>query len=292
MAALLASGALTLAVVATGAAQAGEGEGQKEGFDTEHLFGFAEGSDLGQPGETEVESETTGRFGKRHGRFSAIDSALSLKVPVTGNFRLSPGFVVTHYDIHGAPDQPGRRATTVDGAFLDMRFRLLERGPSPVGLTLSVAPGFGVTDGGTGLPTRGHGADFTLLMDREIIPGKLVGVVNLAYDMGVSRPRDGGVTSRGSGVDLTAGLSWQAAPHVFVGGEVRYARAYEGLALDRFAGQALFTGPTLYTALGSGMWASVAWHVQVAGSANRMPGRLDLDQFERHQVRLRVGGHF
>jgi len=272
------------------AAQA-EGAARAEGLDTEHLFGFAEGSDIGQPGELELETETTGRFGKRHGRFSAVDAAISLKAPVTPNFRLSPGFIVSHHDIHGAPDQVDRRSTALDGAFLDMRFRLLDRAAGPFGLTIGVTPGFGGVEPGTGLRSREYGASFRLLLDREIIPGQFVAALNVSYDLGVSRPHASGV-GHASGLDVTGGLSWRLAPDVFVGAEARYARAYEGLGLDRYAGQALFAGPTLYLALGPHLWASVAWHAQIAGGASRHAGHFDLDQFERHQVRLRVGGHF
>ena len=63
-------------------------------LDSEHLFGFTEGSDLGVPGEAELEWETTGRLGKRVGRFLAVDSGLALKVPLTNDFRLAPGVKV------------------------------------------------------------------------------------------------------------------------------------------------------------------------------------------------------
>ncbi|MGV2981642.1 hypothetical protein ACERNI_15750 [Camelimonas sp. ID_303_24] len=280
-------------IAANGGAKA-KGEVARSGdepLDTEHLFGFAEGSDIGQPGELELETEATGRFGKRHGSFSAIDAAISLKAPVTRSFRLSPGFIVSRYDIHGMPDQVDRHRTALDGAFLDMRFRVLDRAVAPVGLTLGVTPGFGGVEPGTGLRSREYGASFKVLIDREIIPGQLIAALNLDYDMGVSRPHASGV-GHGSGVGVTAALSWRLRPDVFVGAEAHYARAYEGLGLDRYAGQALFVGPTLYVAFGSHLWASVAWRAQLAGDARHHAGHFDLDQFERHQVRLRVGGHF
>ena len=36
-----------------------------EGIDTEHLFGFMIGSDVGSAGEREFQSQTTGRFSKK-----------------------------------------------------------------------------------------------------------------------------------------------------------------------------------------------------------------------------------
>ena len=41
-----------------------------EGIDTEHLFGFMIGTDVGNVGEREFQSETTGRFGKNGGTLS------------------------------------------------------------------------------------------------------------------------------------------------------------------------------------------------------------------------------
>src|ERR1700733_5842855 len=40
-------------------------------IDTEHLFGFTIGSDVGEVGEKEIESSVTGRFGKQTGTYNA-----------------------------------------------------------------------------------------------------------------------------------------------------------------------------------------------------------------------------
>jgi hypothetical protein len=76
-------------------------------------------------------------------------------------------------------------------------------------------------------------------------------------------------------------------PNIFLGAEVRYMRAYEGLALQRFRGEAVFVGPTLYAKLSERLAVSAAYSAQVAGHAVDVPGRLDLNNFSRHQVRLK-----
>jgi hypothetical protein len=48
----------------------------------------------------------------------------------------------------------------------------------------------------------------------------------------------------------------------------------------------------LFARLGANGWISAAWNVQVAGHEAGAPGRLDLTNFERHQVRLKVGMEF
>ncbi|GGC59724.1 hypothetical protein [Chelatococcus reniformis] len=268
------------------------GEAPPQAIDTEHIFGFTEGTDIGAPGETEFESETTGRFGRRGGRFQAIDSALTLKVPVSSQFRLAPAVSFSRYALRNVPELRDVNTGHVDGASLEARLRLLDRASAPFGLTLNVAPGFGGVDGASGRRARSYGADFGVFLDREIVPGKLVAALNLSYDMGSTRLRAIGPTVRGSGTDVSAALAYRALPGIFIGAETRYLRAYEGLGLDRFVGQAVYVGPTFYASLPAGVWVSVAWSAQVAGGAAGTGERLDLTSFDRHQVRLRIGGHF
>ncbi|WP_246775600.1 hypothetical protein [Methylobacterium aquaticum] len=257
-------------------------------LDSEHLFGFAEGSDLGVPGEVELEWETSGRLGKRLGRFLAVDSGLALKMPLTGDFRLAPGVTFNASDI----GEPARTTGGFNGGFLETRLRLLDRRAAPFGLTLSIVPAYGTVDGGTGMPARSFGTDVALLADRELIPGTLVAAVNLGFAF--STTQAAGLDERilGSGLEAAAALAYQVRPGLFVGAEARYARTYEGLALDRLAGQAVYLGPTLYTTLSPQAWASFTWSFQVAGRASGEPGPLDLSSFDRHQMRLRVGYNF
>ena len=91
---------------------------------------------------------------------------------------------------------------------------------------------------------------------------------------------------------ISSALSAQVQPGVFFGAEVRYVRSYDGLGLDTFTGQAVFICPTLYARISEQVWISAAWNVQVAGRAADDPGSLDLANFERHQVKCRMGFNF
>ena len=79
---------------------------------------------------------------------------------------------------------------------------------------------------------------------------------------------------------------------IFVGGEARYLRKYDGLGLDTFAGQGFFVGPTIYFKLSERAWIAAAWSAQVAGQATTSAGSLDLVNFERRQARLLFGVNF
>ncbi|MDR7035775.1 hypothetical protein J2X36_000511 [Methylobacterium sp. BE186] len=256
-------------------------------IDSEHLFGFAEGSDLGVPGETELEWETTGRFGRRSGGFRAVDSSLALKMPITPDFRLAPGLTFNAYDV----GTPGRTSGGLNGGFLETRLRLLDRRTATFGLTLSVVPGYGSVDSASGLPARSFGTDVALLADREIVPGRLVAALNASFGF-ASTLSDAAPPARGSGLEIAGALAYQVRPGLFLGGEARYARAYQGLVLGRLGGQAAYIGPTLYASLSPKAWVSATWSLQVAGREQGGPRDLDLTNFDRHQMRLRVGYNF
>lgn len=261
-------------------------------IDSEHLFGFTEGSDIGAPGEVELEQETTARLGKRGATFRAFDPTLAVKVPLSEAFRLAPGLSFYGYDIAPGPGLPSRADGGLNGAFLETRLRLLDRRTAPVGLTLNIVPGFGTIETGSGRAARGYGTDAGILLDRELIPGRLVGAVNLGYAFVSSRRGSVGALTLGSGIEVSGALAYRARPGLFLGGEVRYARAYGGLTLDRFAGEALYVGPTLYAAVTDHAWFSFTWGFQVAGRAVGETRPLDLSNFDRHQVRLRIGYGF
>jgi hypothetical protein len=82
--------------------------GRTEPIDTEHLFAFTIGSDVGETGEKEVEGSVTGRFAKRSGTYVAGTSTLSVEYVPIPNLRTELTGVVNAYDITGIR-RTGRR---------------------------------------------------------------------------------------------------------------------------------------------------------------------------------------
>ena len=292
----LLAGVLSPAVPMPSAAEPStRGPDVAEAADTEHLFGFTEGSDIGLPGEREAESETSGRFGKRGGRFAAIDSGLALKVPLTSWFRIAPGIAFAHYNISRVPGLDDRSTGGFNGGFVETRLRLFDRAEAPFGLTLNVVPSITRRDGGSGAAARGYGSEFGLLADRDLIPDRLYGAVNVSYNLGTVRTASPSATIRGSGTETSGALAYQVLPGLFIGGEIRYLRSYGGLGLDRLAGQAVYLGPTIYAKLSRHAWMSVAWSRQIAGRSgddDEGSSPLDLAAFDRNQLRVRLGYSF
>src|SRR5580700_6578667 len=70
-------------------------------IDTEHLFGFTIGSDVGEVGERELEGSVTGRFAKRTGSYDAASSTMSAEFVPIPNLRTEFTGAVVSYDIAG-----------------------------------------------------------------------------------------------------------------------------------------------------------------------------------------------
>ena len=260
--------------------------------DTEHLFGFTEGADIGNKGERELVIDSTLRAGRSMGSFAITASELEFKYTAFQNFRTSGAATLAHYDIAGVAGIEDARRAAIQSLSFDARFRMLDRAQAPFGLTLSVSPHWGLVDETSGVRTDHFGTEIQLLADRELKPEQLVGVVNLlsANDRARLFASDG--VQHESLLGVGAALAAQIIPRVWLGAEVRYLRDYSGAVLNTFSGQALYVGPTLYTRFGSKAFISVAWDAQIWGSATAAPGALDLTNFERHQAKLRFGFEF
>jgi hypothetical protein len=261
-------------------------------LETTHIFGFTIGTDVNPVGEIEGEIESTGRFGKNAGTYSALSNALGLKFIPFENFSVEPGISVAHHNIAGVPDLEDRSGWAFEAVSLELRYRVLDRTQAPVGLTVGIDPRFGTIDDISGAPAARYGSDFILAIDRELVATRLFAAFNFIYGLEATRFQDTGAWEHQSSLTFAAATTAQIYPGVLLGGEVRYLRAYDGMSLDRFAGQAAFLGPTFYAKFSERLWMSAAWNIQIAGSAAAQVGPQDLSNFERHQAKLRFGYNF
>lgn len=260
--------------------------GDAEGINTEHLFAFMIGSDVGEAGEREFQSQTTGRFAKGTGTYRALTNATELEFVPIKNFRAEFAAVAASYDISGIAGFDDLKQAGLQGVSVDLRYRFLDKDTAPFGLTFEAESHADRMDETSGQHVRKYGTDFALAFDRELIPNRLVAAVNLLYQPEWTNFLATNTTEQ----DVTRGVAWammaQARPGLLIGGEARYLRKYEGLGLDVFAGHALFVGPTIFARLSERSRLTAAWSFQVSGRSAAMPGSLDLVDFERHQARL------
>ncbi len=91
---------------------------------------------------------------------------------------------------------------------------------------------------------------------------------------------------------FAAAVSTRVWGSAFLGAQAAYLRSYDGTGLNRFAGEAIFFGPTLYTPLAENLELAGTFSTQVWG---RRPGettRLDLGNFNRHKAKLALSFAF
>jgi hypothetical protein len=279
-------------VIATSPIRADSSETRTAPVDTEHLFGFVEGADIGENGNRELVVDSTLRAGRNTGSFADTASALELKYTAFQNLRISAGAALAYYDITGVTGIGDAGHGALQSLFFDARFRLLDRDRAPFGLTISAAPHWGFIDETSGVQAAHYGIETQLLADYEFKPDRLVGAVNLLFANDRTRLIATDGVQHESLAGAGAALAAQIMPGLWLGGEARYLRDYSGVTLNAFSGQALYIGPTLYARFDGNAFVSAAWEFQIWGKAIAAPGALDLANFERHQVKLRLGLEF
>jgi hypothetical protein len=309
LAATLLGAALATPVLAQSGAAGGdwqEAEAPKKGnepdkLDTENLFGFTEGTDVGKKGEQEILVDTIGRFSKRRdgpGRsgYGAAQPIVSYQYDLTDNFSIEPGLWFDARDSRNVAGVPDKSFGTFNGGSLELKYQFFKRtAERPFSLALQAEPQYARVT-----PIEGQGADVysvetRLIADARLVPDRLWGGINLIYDPQVARLKGSGEVDRSSTLSVSGTLMAKVASDLYLGPEARYMRAYEGAFLNRFEGQAVFVGPVLHYQVMEKGFLTLAYSTQVFGH-DRDPDFADrafnLNQFSRHNLRVRFGVEF
>ena len=263
-----------------------------EGIDTEHLYGFMIGTDIGTVGEREFQSQTTGRFARSGGSYRAIGQELELEFVPARDIRIQVGSTFAAHNINGVPGLDDRSQLAWQGVSLDLRYRFLDRSTAPLGLALAVESHADRIDETTAAVVRKYGTEFTLALERELVPNIALATLNVLYQPEWTRFVGTGTAEQESTVGAAFGMMVQMRPGFLFGGEARYLRRYDGIGLEELAGQALFVGPTAYFQLTDRSRLTASWSAQVWGRPAGSNAALDLVNFERHQARLIFGVNF
>jgi hypothetical protein len=261
--------------------------------ESKYLFGFTDGSDIGNEGEKAFEYESTGSFQKRGGRYMALEHEFEFEHVVTQNFAYELSAHALTHSISNVEGLDDRNSTQFSGASAKLRYLIIGRGPgSPFGLTVSAEPEWSRIDGADGTGTRGYSSTFKLVADTELIANRLYAAANLIYEPEVAKPADSGMWERSSMAGVSMGLAYRVTPMVAMGVGAEYDRAYDGLAFQTFNGHAFYVGPTLQINFSRKVLLAAAFMAQVAGRAVDDPRPLDLTNFERYRSNLKLEFEF
>lgn len=264
--------------------------------ETKYIFGFTEGSGIGLEGEKEFSLDTIARFGKRDGRYWASESKLEYEFTPNQYVQFELGPLVAGHNIKGVTDLDDRQQIAVGGFFGEIRYLLLDRGPSsPLAVTLSVEPEWRRIDETSGEHVTNFELELKLNADLELIKNRLFLGANLLYEPEATHDPDhiGAGWEKESKGGVSGALSYRIVPAVFIGAEVWYLRHYEGTWFNTYTGDALFVGPTLYVQLGRKAFMTAAWNVQVEGHEVEDPSAsLNLSEFSRQRAKLKFAVEF
>jgi hypothetical protein len=268
------------------------GRGRAEGIDTEHIYTFMIGTDVGDLGEREFQTETTGRFAREAGTYQAVGHQMELEFVPIRNFRIEVGTTLAAHNIESVPSFVDRTQVNWQGASLDLRYRFLDRETAPFGLTLALESHGNRIDETSAAPGRNYGTELTLALERDLVPGRAVATFNLGYQPEWTRIAGAPAEEQESTLAMAFGVMAKLRPGFLLGGEVRYFRKYDGIGLDQLTGQALFIGPTAYFQLSERARLTANWSVQAWGRPSGSSATLDLVNFERYQAKLVFGVNF
>src|SRR5215472_11799266 len=271
---------------ATIAVQAAENDELHE-VETKYIFGnFTVGSSTGIEGEKAFEPETQANFGKGgRGRYSVGATTLEYEYTPTQYLQIIAGPIVSFYNIHNVPNLDDRNLATVSGFEAEFRSVLIDRGPSPLAVTLSIEPEFHSRDETSGAKVVNYALDVKLEADAELIKNRLFLGFNLLYEPETTRA-DLGMWSKESTFGISSALAFQIAPNVVVGADLWYLRHYEGALFDSFTGDAVYLGPTFYWKIAPKILMSATWQAQIAGHEQGINAAFDLTDFSRYRARL------
>src|SRR5262249_22665254 len=239
------------ALLASSAARAGD-------VDTQFIFGFTQGSDVGELREKEIETETVGRFGKADGSYAVLTSQLRAEFTPAENFRFEVGAIVNYASISGVSGLDDRSDVQFGGFALEGRYRLLNRRTAPVGLTISAEPRWTRIDDTSGELVASYGSEFVVAIDKELVADRIFAALNLRYDPEWTHVFDSDTWVQQSTLGISAAVTAQLSEGVFFGVETHYVRGYEGITANAFLGDALFVGPTTYLQLSKTFAVSAA----------------------------------
>ena len=274
------------------------------------IFGFTSPTDIGDPCSWGLAAEFTGRAGKRDGSYVAVTKKMQIAYTYSDRVAFALSMFNTYNKWSNVTVAQDALAGAGNGVFItdwnrlqfdgisgEIVYRLLARLPGqPFALTVSTEPRWSRVDGLTGYHAEGYGTEFKLFLDVALTE-RLFAAMNLNYALATARydiPNAPWTDSSSTNVSaaLTAQIhsaEKQVIEGVFVGIEARFLSSFTGLALDRNVGNALFAGPNLAIAFADGRMLNLVWTPQVWGRARppSVPGPLDLDNYERHQFRVK-----
>jgi hypothetical protein len=259
------------------------------------IFGFTTPTDIGNAGDTNFANENDGRFGKRGGRYDAVDSKLEFSRTLPGDWWIAGSFFSAYNHAQDVSGLMNVENFSFDGLSFEIEHRILSRSVNnPLAASISVEPRWGRIDPASGLVANSFGAAFKLFVDAVILPDKLFWAANLIWTPQTAQdPTNRDHWTASSGTLASTALTYQISNRLFAGAEARYLSEYDGAWPTHNLGNAFYLGPTLLWRITDKISFNTTFQPQIFGQSKLTPGQnLDLDNFERAQFRAKLAVTF
>jgi hypothetical protein len=266
----------------------------------EQYFGYVYSAEVLGKGATEAELWVTDRRGKNGGRFDAQDYRIELEHGFTNRLTVSGYANFAGHHIRGLePDfENTNREFALRGLSAEFKYNVLSPYKDGLGLTLYAEPAWSRIHGGGEKGTELE-LEFKAILQKNFLDDRLIWASNFTFEPEWEKEREvDEVTGETEAawqkelkLEVSTGLSYRVAPGWYVGAEGRYASVYphwtDGLHRETYA---VFAGPSVHYG-GKRWWFTATYLPQLFGKPSPAGSRA-LDEFEKREMRLKVGYNF
>jgi uncharacterized protein DUF6662 len=263
----------------------------------EQYFGYTYSAEVLGKGRSEVELWATDRRGKAEGHFDAQDYRLELEHGFTDRLSVAGYANFAGHHVRGLEDENIDRDFALRGFSAEFKYNVLSPYKDGVGLTLYAEPGWSRIHGGGERGTE-YELELKTILQKNFMDDRLIWAANLTFEPEWEREVD--IADSGERevewekelkLEVSSGLSYRVAPGWYAGVEGRYASVYpdwtNGLHRETYA---VFAGPVIHYG-GKKWWATLSYQPQLFGSPSP-GGSLALDEYEKRELRLKIGYNF
>lgn len=265
----------------------------------EQYFGYTYSAEILAKGETEAELWITDRRGKTEGHFDAQDYRIELEHGFTNHLTVAGYANFASHHIRGLePDfESTDRDFALRGLSAEFKYNVLSPYKDGFGLTLYAEPAWSRLHGGGEKGTELE-LELKAILQKNFLDDRLIWAANFTFEPEWEKEREEvapGVIEteweKELKLEVSTGLSYRFAPGWYAGVEGRYASVYpdwnNGLHRETYA---VFAGPAVHYG-GKKWWATFSYQPQLFGSPSP-DGSRALDEFEKRELRLKIGYNF
>jgi hypothetical protein len=267
----------------------------------EQYFGYTYSAEVLGKGATETELWATDRRYKDGGHYDAQDYRIELEHGFTNRLTISGYLNLESHHVHGLePDfEDVDRNFGFQGLSSEIKYNVISPFKDGIGLTLYAEPAWSRILSVEGELGTEYELELKAILQKNFLDDRLIWATNFTFEPeweheGKENPVTGAIErewDRELTLEVSSGLSYRFAPRWYAGIEGRYTSVYpdwtNGLHRETYA---LFAGPSIHYA-GNKWWATLTYLPQLHGAPSPRGG-LALDEFEKRQLRLKLGYNF